>query len=171
MKFILFSFLLFSGICTFSQSFSVSEMINMYNMSGVQFRNYVNDKGYIGTSKETKPFFLYYNNTDNQISNVVYFNEVTKENVHAIIWKLNDPFLRIEFKNKLISRGFKHIRLLKIDKYTTSLFYSNKEYLFCLTTKIDLDKIEPANYTILLQSANEETQKSILKTLQIKSQI
>ena len=79
-------------------------MINMYKISGVQLRNYVNDKGYIGTSKETKPFFLYNNNTNHQISNVEYFNEITKENVHAIIWKLNDPFLRMEFKNKLFLR-------------------------------------------------------------------
>ena len=69
---------LFLKTIAYSQSFSVQEMKSLYAMSGKQFRNYVNDKGYIGTSKNTKPFFLYYNNSNNQIASVVYYNEITK---------------------------------------------------------------------------------------------
>ena len=144
--------ILFFKITAFSQSFSVTELISLYKMSGEQFRTYVNDKGYIGTSKETKPFFLYYNNSNNQIASVVYYNEVTKENIHAIMWKLNDPFLRTTFKDEMIKKGFKYVRSMAEDKSTNNLFYTTKEYLICLTTTIDVSKKEPANYLITLQS-------------------
>lgn len=135
-----------------SQSFTVPELISLYGMSGKQFRSYVNDKGYIGTSKDTKPFFLYYNNSNNQIASVVYHNEITKENIHAIMWKHNDPFLTSEFKKKLITAGFKYVRTMKIDENSHNIFYSNKEFLLCLTTKIHVSEKEPADYVILLQS-------------------
>ena len=144
--------LLFFRFTAFSQSFSVVELISLYKMSGEQFKKYVTDKGYIGTSEETKPFFLYYNNSNNQIATVVYYNEVTKENIHAIMWKLNDPFLRTAFKDEMIKKGFKYVRSMEEDKSTNNLFYTTKDYLICLTTKIDVSKKVPANYLITLQS-------------------
>ena len=68
------------------------------------------------------------------------------------MWKHNDPFLNSEFKKKLITVGFKFVRTTKIDENTHTIFYSNKQFLICLTTKIDVSKKEPADYVILLQS-------------------
>lgn len=152
MKAILIIAFLFFKIATFSQSFNVGELISLYKMSGDQFRKCVTDKGYIGTSKETKPFFLYYNNSNNQIATVVYYNETTKENIHAIMWKLNDPFMRMTFKDAMIKKGFKYVRTMQENKSTTNLFYTTKEYLICLSTTINTAQSEPANYLITLQS-------------------
>lgn len=137
---------------TYSQEFTLSEMIKINNYNLEEFDSYVNQKGYKFHGNENDDFadestYKFVDKNNKRYFIAKYFYKTIKEESLAFETDNNKSYIKI--KTELKTLGFKYIST-NSDENTTRFIYKKKDINVSLVTfiKINAEGIKQTRYEI-----------------------